>query len=311
MIEVHALQICNMMNLGIAVVDKDFKVHYWNRWLELNSGIPAEKIIGAKIFDFFPSLNNSKFVRNCKSLFTFGNYYFLSQKLHHYIFPFKPTSTLDFKFEYMQQSGSLFPIRSESNEIEYICITVNDVTELVAYEQKLLEITKRDVLTGIYNRRYLEERIKEEFEKHKRYHRPLSLIVFDLDHFKKINDTYGHQYGDYILKSSVSAVIPCLRNIDIFARYGGEEFCCILPETEMNAALHVAERIRTTIATQKYSFSDKPVKTTISLGVSEINDNTESTDSLFKNADDALYEAKKTGRNKVVSVKASSKNTTN
>ncbi len=301
--ETYAIQICDMMSFGIVVFDRDFKVHYWNRWMELYSGINAEKITGSVIFDHFPNLNNPKFTRNCKSLFTFGNYCFLSQKLHHYIFPFKPVSASDFHFDYMQQSGSMFPIREGNGEINYICITVHDVTELVAYEQRLLEMAKRDVLTGIYNRRYLEERMKEEFDKHKRYNRPLSLIVFDIDHFKRINDTCGHQFGDYILKTTVTALKPCLRNVDIFARYGGEEFCCVLPETQLDSAINVAERLRATIAEQTHLFNGMEIKSTISLGISDTGQGIETTDALFKSADDALYEAKKTGRNKAVSIK--------
>ena len=301
---IYSTQICDMMNIGIVVLDKDFKIHYWNRWMELHSGIMPGSIVGSNLFDFFPNLNNPKFIRNCKSLFTFGNYYFLSQKLHHFIFPFKPVSASEFQFEHMQQSGSIFPIRNDKNEIQYICIAVHDVTELVAYEQKLIEMTKRDVLTGIYNRRYLEERMKDEFEKHTRYRRTLSLIVLDLDHFKGINDTCGHQYGDYILKSIVAIVKPCLRTVDVFARYGGEEFCCLLPETDIDAATRVAERLKDAVSAQEYFFQNTLIKVTISLGVAEACENTRTIDALFKNADDALYEAKKNGRNRVVIAKS-------
>jgi diguanylate cyclase (GGDEF)-like protein len=300
--EQYVVQVCNMLNTGIVILDKDFKVHYWNRWMEIHSGIPLGKITGIPIFDFFPNLNNPKFLRNCKSLFTFGNYYFLSQKLHTYIFPFHPVSASEFNFEFMQQSGSMFPLRGESGEIKYICLAIHDVTEMVSYEQKLLEMARRDILTGIYNRRFLEERMKEEFEKHRRYNRPLSLVIFDIDHFKHINDTCGHQYGDYILKSVTTAAKPCLRTVDTFARYGGEEFCCILPETHLTAALTVAERLRNAIATQEYFFNDTIIRATVSVGVSEVCENITTPDALFKGADDALYEAKKTGRNKVVSI---------
>jgi len=296
-------QICNSINLGLALLDKDFKVHYWNQWMELHSGIPAEKIIGVVLFDYFPNLDNPRFLRNCKSVFTFGNYCFLSQKLHCYLFPFKPVSTFSFQFDYMQQSCSIFPIRNRNDKVSYICISIRDVTEIVASDYRLLEATKRDYLTGIYNRHYLEERLGVEFERYKRYGISLCIIVFDIDNFKSVNDTCGHQYGDFIIRSIVSIVGDDLRNTDILARYGGEEFCCILPEITIDSAIEVAERFRVKIASHEYKFQGKPVKVTISLGVTGISEDIENTDMLFKKADEALYEAKRSGKNKVSSIK--------
>lgn len=93
------------------------------------------------------------------------------------------------------------PLRDDNNVIRYAYIMVQDVTDIAAYEQKLLEMSIRDGLTGVYNRRYFETRLEEEFERHKRYTRPFSIIMQDIDHFKKVNDTYGHPCGDYIFKS--------------------------------------------------------------------------------------------------------------
>jgi diguanylate cyclase len=272
--------------------------------MAIHSAKPAESILGSSIFDFYPHLNNPRFIRNCKTVFAFGHYSFLSQKLHKYLFPIKFPSSGNFPFEYMLQSCSIFPLRDSNAQITSICITVQDVTEIVTSENKLITMSKTDSLTGICNRRYLEERVKEEFARHKRYMRPLSLIMFDLDFFKKINDTHGHQCGDFILKSVVSTARESLREVDTLARYGGEEFCCVLPETPLSAAFMLSERIRGDVMKQEYRFGDKVIPVTISIGVSAIDENIESTDSLFKNADDALYEAKRTGRNKVFSIPA-------
>ena len=192
------------------------------------------------------------------------------------------------------------PLRNEKNEIDYLFIYVQDVTEVAIYEHKLMEMNIKDSLTGIYNRMFLMSKLKEEFSRHKRYSRNFSFIMFDIDHFKHVNDEYGHQCGDFILQSICSRVTSIIRNVDIFARYGGEEFCCILPETELEGAVQVAERFRQAIEEQENKYNDLNIKVTISLGVAELREEISSPEIMMKKADDALYRAKHEGRNRVV-----------
>ncbi len=292
-------QIFDAINIGLVILDRDLKVYKWNRWMEMNSGIPAAEIIGSHIFDFFPNLKTRKFLRSCKSVFTFGNFCFFSQKLHRCLFPFKATGCFDTRFEYMQQSCAMGPLRDENNEVKYLFIYVQDVTEVATYEQKLVEMNMRDSLTGIYNRRFLESKLREEFKRHKRYSRPLSIIMFDIDFFKKVNDKYGHQCGDFILKSVSSMIASQIRNVDFLIRYGGEEFCCLLPETALEPAIGVAERFRKSVMEHDNNFDGKNIKVTISLGVAEIRPNINSPETLLKKVDEALYRAKRRGRNRV------------
>jgi len=156
-----------------------------------------------------------------------------------------------------------------------------------------------DGLTGIFNRRYFETKLIEEFDRHIRYNRPLSLIMIDIDHFKKINDSYGHQAGDFILKKLATLIDERIRTIDIASRYGGEEFCCLLPETTIDSAMALAEFLRIGVETEIFQFKDKRLRITISQGVSEINTDVDSAESLLKLADDALYESKRNGRNRI------------
>lgn len=296
-------QIFDMVDIGIVILNKDLKVYKWNRWMELHSGITAGEITERCIFDFFPNLNNQKFLRSCKSVFAFGNFCFFSQKLHSYLFPFKPVSSFNSLFEYMQQSSTMGPLRNENNSIQYIYITVQDVTEIAIYERKLLELNTKDGLTGIYNRRYLEVRLKEEFERHKRYSRPFSLIMFDIDYFKTINDKYGHPCGDFVIKSISTQISYLIRKTDIFARYGGEEFCCLLPESNLDNAMQLGEKLRKVVANYTYNYDDVSFNATISLGIAELQANDTSPFSLIEKADNALYEAKNRGRNKTVSIR--------
>ncbi len=292
-------QVFDAINIGIVILDREMKVKKWNRWMEINSGIDADRILDSSIYDFFPDLGTPKFTRSCKSVFSFGNFCFFSQKLHKHLFKFKSSGYLDADFEFMQQNCAMGPLRDEKNEIQYLFIYVQDVTEVAVYEQKLIEMNMKDGLTGIYNRRYMESKLKEEFNRNKRYGGKFSLIMFDIDHFKAVNDNYGHQCGDFILKSVCSRVNSIIRNVDIFARYGGEEFCCMLPETPLDGAVLVAERFRAAIEKQDNKYDDLNVKVTISLGVSHIKEDVSSPEMLLKKADDALYKAKNEGRNRV------------
>ena len=126
-----------------------------------------------------------------------------------------------------------------------------------------------DGMTGLLNHKFFEKRLDEEIERSERYKEKITLLFLDLDNFKRINDTYGHQFGDYVLKVTASIIEDNVRNIDIVSRYGGEEFTLILPETTLEQGFAVAERIRELVATQTYVDSnEKPFTVTISLGLS-------------------------------------------
>jgi diguanylate cyclase (GGDEF)-like protein len=158
-----------------------------------------------------------------------------------------------------------------------------------------------DALTRIYNKGYLLEALDAEFKRAKALHTEFSMVMFDLDHFKKVNDTYGHDAGDYVLKEFANVVrSKFLRPKDVFARYGGEEFVILLANTSAPAAADVAEKIRYAVETHPFNYEGKRLKVTTSLGVSELRSDVESALTLLKLADKALYAAKTGGRNKVV-----------
>lgn len=158
-----------------------------------------------------------------------------------------------------------------------------------------------DPLTRIYNKGYLLEALEAEFKRAKALHTDFSLIFFDLDHFKKINDTFGHDAGDYVLKEITNLIRGGqLRPKDVFARYGGEEFVVLLANTNGKAATELAERIRAAIEAHAFVYEGKRLPVTASLGVCELRADIESAQTLLKHADKALYAAKTGGRNRVV-----------
>lgn len=167
-------------------------------------------------------------------------------------------------------------------------------------QQKMTEQHRqalRDPLTGIYNRLAYEERVAAEFGRWRRYGQPLSLVVMDIDHFKRINDGFGHLAGDKALKAVATRLAQNMREVDLVARYGGEEFVLILPNTQAEQAVQVAEKLRLLVATAGFHYHNQPVAVTLSGGVAEACPG-DDPHSLFKRADQALYAAKQGGRNR-------------
>ncbi|MBX7147899.1 diguanylate cyclase [bacterium] len=168
-------------------------------------------------------------------------------------------------------------------------------------EKKRYEMGVMDPVCEIHNKRYFLERLNEEFNFSKRKKRVLSLIMFDIDHFKKLNDTYGHIAGDAVLKKVSQLITKIIRTDDIFARYGGEEFVLILRDTDEKNAANLAERIRVMISRHPFLFDGKEVNVTISLGVTELHESMPDATAFIEKADKFLYESKANGRNKVTS----------
>jgi len=171
-------------------------------------------------------------------------------------------------------------------------------------QQKLMTLASIDDLTQLYNRRYFFERFNQEVERSKRYQRPLSCIIMDIDFFKHVNDSYGHLAGDRVLVDIAQIVRKNCRQSDLAGRYGGEEFIILLPETEMAGAIIIAERIREMIE-QHQTVDGKGVVigVTVSMGVASLTGtelgNMDNSERIIQQADDALLEAKKNGRNRI------------
>jgi len=169
-----------------------------------------------------------------------------------------------------------------------------------SYHEEIYRLTTIDGLTQIYNKRYFLETLEREISRAHRYRRELSLIMFDIDHFKKINDTYGHLAGDYVLKQLAGVIKSRIRREDIMARYGGEEFAIILPEIDQFNAGQFAEKIRKLVEKTLFKFEDTRIPVTISVGVCSLAQENPNAADFIKVADDKLYQAKNNGRNQVV-----------
>ncbi|MFQ3592607.1 MAG: GGDEF domain-containing protein, partial [Gemmataceae bacterium] len=169
------------------------------------------------------------------------------------------------------------------------------------YHEEIYRLTIIDALTDIHNKRYLTEFLDRELSRSARYGRPLSLILFDIDRFKSINDELGHLGGDFILRELAAIVKGSIRKEELFARYGGEEFAIVLPETPLENGRLVAERIRLLVERHAFQYEGKSVPVTISLGVAAtLGEQPLTPNDLIRLADEHLLTAKQTGRNRVV-----------
>ena len=166
-----------------------------------------------------------------------------------------------------------------------------------AYHEEIYRLTTIDGLTQIFNKRYFLETIEREIARSHRYRRELSLVMFDIDHFKKINDTFGHLAGDYALKHLAQTVKTRIRREDCFARYGGEEFSIVLPEIDGLNSKPFAEKIRQLVEATEFKFENTSMPITISMGVATLDMDSTDPQALIKRADERLYEAKSSGRN--------------
>ncbi|MGB5697781.1 MAG: GGDEF domain-containing protein [Polyangiales bacterium] len=166
------------------------------------------------------------------------------------------------------------------------------------YHETIYRMTITDGLMGIHNKRYLVEQLDRELSRAKRHGRPLTLMIFDIDYFKRVNDEFGHLAGDHVLKEVAQLAQSRLRPDDVIARYGGEEVAIILPETDLAGGIRIAEELRKIIAVGSFVFEDEDIDVTISCGVAELDPAWRAYD-FVRAADEQLYEAKRTGRNRV------------
>ncbi len=169
-----------------------------------------------------------------------------------------------------------------------------------SYHEEIYRLSTVDGLTQIFNKRYFVETLERELSRARRYDRPLALMMFDIDHFKRCNDTYGHRAGDHVLRHMADLVRQRSRKVDVIARYGGEEFAVVLPEIDLAGAAQFGESLRRMVEEEEFVFEGRRILLAISVGVADLEPGVANADDLIKKADARLYRAKQGGRNRVV-----------
>jgi diguanylate cyclase (GGDEF)-like protein len=296
------------VGFGIFVLDRDLKDLMWNRFMQDNSGQPAETVVGKSIFDSFPELPRVWLSRKVESVFQLGSFAFSSWEQRPYLFKFDHDRPITGGVDYMQQDCTFMPLM-RGREVIAVCVTISDVTHVSVMQrereeavEKLQEYANRDGLTGIANRRFFEDRLRDEFQRWQRYGGEMSVLLFDLDHFKDINDRFGHAVGDTVLRVMAQRVADAVRVQDTFGRFGGEEFALLLPCTTLADAMIVAEKIRMTIGDTPVEAEGVRVPVTASVGGAAARPGLRTYEALINEADAALYSAKRQGRNRSVAL---------
>lgn len=298
-------QILDTMDSGLIVLDNQYKVCVWNSFMQSYSGILSQDILGECLFDHFEDLPRTWLETKLKITADLETRSFSSWENRPFLFKFNNFSPVSHSSDFMYQDIVITPLRSLAGEVSHIAIQINDVSEtarnrihLKETNQHLSEISRKDGLTGLFNRAYWEQSLKDEFAHLKVIGGPSSLVIFDIDHFKHVNDSYGHPVGDEVIRRTSSLLRKTARSSDICGRFGGEEFTVLLPNTNQEQASYFAERLRKRIEQEIVKVEGFAINYTISIGVCEYISTFDSHTQWLKSADAALYDAKEKGRNR-------------
>lgn len=297
-------ELLDSIEVGIAVLDRNFNVQVWNKFLENHGAKKAEAIIGHSLFSHFPEIEEKWLRTKVDPVFNLKSPVFIIWEQRPYLFKFGCNRPVTSAAEFMYQNVTMFPIVDKRGNVERFCMLVYDVTEqalgkrgMEHLNEELKTASRVDGLTGLYNRRYWQERFDEMHKLCVRREKPSTALMLDIDHFKRINDTYGHQAGDKVIKMLAALIKRCVRETDLAGRYGGEEFAIILNDSSVEDAKIVAERIRQLAQRLVVEHEGESISFTVSLGLAQFSPDFKGAMAWLECADQALYEAKENGRN--------------
>lgn len=278
----------NIHDYSIYMLDRDGNITEWNQSLYRLGGWEPDDVVGRSAAVLFPA----------GALPPDGLASMLADAVH--------GGSIETEGERVRKDGSTYwgnavitvlPDR-DGTPTGFVVVS-RDISERRKRETELLRLATTDALTGVSNRRYAATRLEEAFERFRRYGSRAAVLMIDIDHFKRVNDRYGHVAGDVVLKEVARRMRDCLRNVDVLARWGGEEFMALLPETGEAAAVIAAGRIRDAIRATPIQAGAHSIAVTVSLGVSGIRSGDAQAEVALKRADMALYAAKTGGRDRV------------
>ena len=298
------LAIVQSIDVGVVLIDREYRIQVWNTFMENRSGRQPNEVHQQSIFSVFPELEENWFRHKVESVVTLGTPAFTIWEQRPYLVRFKNYQPITGQEEFMYQNTTILPVLSTNSSIEHICLIIYDVTEVAVNKQQLQganlqlkQLARTDRLTGLNNRGYWEECLTHEYARHRRYQSNAALVMFDIDHFKKVNDSYGHPAGDKVIQAVAEVIREQVRDTDYAGRYGGEEFVILLPDIDSAGARVFAERLRQGIAALVVSHEEQRISFTVSLGVADLSLPMDEHKQLIERADQALYASKKGGRN--------------
>lgn len=298
------IEVMQTVDVGVLVLDLEYRITAWNGFMENNSGIDSSEALDRSLFNVFDDLSVEWFKHKADTVIQLRNRAFTTWEQRPYVFKFRNNRPITGVTEYMYQNCTFIPVIGTTGKVQNLAVIVYDVTdiatsklELKAANDRLAQLSRTDGLTQLYNRAYWENLFEQEFKRQKRNAHEFSLIMFDIDHFKKVNDTYGHQAGDDVIRAVADEVRLNSRNTDIAGRYGGEEFVLLLIDSDGQNAFQFAERLRQAIESRRVPTEAGELQVTISLGVAAWSESYNRHTEWIEAADQALYTSKSSGRN--------------
>ncbi|MEY8252089.1 MAG: GGDEF domain-containing protein, partial [Colwellia sp.] len=273
--------------------------------LLFRSGLLPRQVKGKLIFDLFEEIPKDWFTRKAESVFLLKNKAFTIWEQRPYLFKFDSYRPVTGSADFMYQNTTFIPLLSSTGEVSHLCLLVYDVTDNAVHKQGLKQaneelaiLSQTDGLTQLFNRTHWELCLLAEHKRWCRSQHASSLVILDIDHFKNVNDSYGHVVGDVVIRHLSSLIRHHVRETDICGRYGGEEFTILLADTPLKNAYVFAERLRKAVTGATVTYNDIDINYTISIGIAEVDESIKSHEAWIECADAALYRSKETGRNK-------------
>ncbi|EPJ53817.1 MAG: hypothetical protein OFPI_09130 [Osedax symbiont Rs2] len=298
------LELVQFLDIGLIVIDCQLKIKMWNSFMTNHTAIEADEAIDQQLFSLCSNLPVDYLRRKFQSVITLQSALTITWQQRPYIFKMNNYRPITSKAEFMYQNIRIIPLMNGNAVVDHIAIAIYDVTEAARShlnfqeQNKQLKLASRiDPLTNLFNRGYWESRLEAEFKRYSRAHSSSVLVMLDIDHFKIINDTYGHQGGDAVLRSLGELLIKQHRITDIIGRYGGEEFGILLLDTTTEKAVTLAQNLSDELEKNTVIYDNQEIDITLSFGITEINRAFTSHEQWIDMADKALYQSKQNGRN--------------
>ena len=304
--ELHELlSILQHVDVGLVMLDLDCNILLWNSFMENHSGMGRADVDGKSLFELFPNISREWFSKKIDAVAHLNSRSFSVWKQRPFLMKFQSYRPITSRSEWMYQNVTIFPIVSLRGTVDKVCLMIYDVTDMALREQsiqtanqQLEELSKVDGLTQLLNRRAWEELLSIEYKRLLRSQATSTLVMLDIDHFKRVNDNYGHQAGDEIIRMVSQQLRQQKRDSDIAGRYGGEEFGVILPDTNGQGGIVFCERLRKAIESTVVEYDGKPIPVTVSLGLAEVSFDSDTHIKWLQHSDEALYASKENGRNR-------------
>lgn len=284
-------QITTRAEEAVIMIDRNSEIVFFNEGAEKIFGYTPAEIIGQKLDSLLPErfhIQHDMMVHEFANSESRGK---AAEERHRNIFGRRKNGD-----EFAASATIMDLTRGDQ---KYYAAVLRDISKSRKTEEELLRLASTDPLTGAFNRREFTAIAEREALRANRYHHPLSILMLDIDHFKRLNDTYGHGAGDKALQRFTMICTNALRNVDVFGRWGGEEFVAMLPETDIQGATVIAERLRKLTAENLLTYNDHKINFTVSIGIAEFKDGETSIDAVLSRADNAVYDAKKAGRDRI------------